>query len=89
VAGAAAGEDVEGAGVGESVAAGAAEAGDWAPAVIQFHQPKGQESAPAGAEAPISSPPARTRVIRGAAMYLLSFNTRRTVPTARATPHIQ
>ena len=87
MAGAAAGEDVEGAGVGEAVALGVAEPGDLA--VIQFHQPKGQESAPAGTEAPVSSPPARTRVIRGAAMNLLSFNTRRTVPTARATPHIQ
>ncbi len=89
MAGAAAGEDVKGAEVGEAVAAGVAEAGDSALAVIQFHQPKGQESAPAGTEAPVSSPPARTRVIRGAAMNLLSFNTRRTVPTARATPHIQ
>ncbi|MCU1566235.1 MAG: hypothetical protein JWQ56_1172, partial [Pseudarthrobacter sp.] len=92
VAGAAAEADVEGAGDGvrgEAVADGVAEAGDWELAVIQFHQPKGQASAPAGAEAPISSPPARTRVIRGAAMYLLSFNTRRTVPTAHATPDIR
>jgi hypothetical protein len=92
VVGAAAGADVDGAGAGvEAVGAadGSAGAGDWALAVIQFHQPKGQDAALAGADAPISSPPARVRVITEAVICFLFFSTRRTVPTAYATPHIE
>jgi hypothetical protein len=90
--GAPAGADVDGAGAGVGsvgVAEGLAGAGDWALAVIQFHHPKGQEAASAGAEPAVSSPPARTRVITGAAICLLSFRTGRTVPTAHATLHIE
>jgi hypothetical protein len=97
VAGTAAGDDVVGAeaakaGAGAEavgVAEGITGAGDWALAVIQFHQPNGQEAASAGAEAPISSPPARVRVITEAVICFLFFSTRRTVPTAYATPHIE
>jgi hypothetical protein len=75
-AGAAAGADVDGAGAGvHDVEASEGFAGtwDWALAVIQFHQPNGQDAAPAGAEPAVRSPPARTRVTKGAAMCLLSF----------------
>jgi hypothetical protein len=101
VAGTAAGDDVVGALAGAEadgaragaeavgVAEGVTGAGDWALAVIQFHQPKGQEAALAGADAPISSPPARVRVITEAVICFLFFSTRRTVPSAYATPHIE
>ena len=90
--GAAAGVNVDGAGAGVRVAEaeeGSVGAADRELAVIQFHQPKGQEAASAGADAPISSPPAAVRVITEAAIRFLSFNTRRTVHTAYAALHIE
>lgn len=92
VVGAADGVDVDGAGAGVEAVGGVegfAGAGDWALVVIQFHQPKGQEAAPAGAVPAVSSPPARTRVVKGAAICLLSSSIRRTVPIAYVTPHIE
>jgi len=54
-----------------------ADAGDCTLAAVQAGQSKGQEKAPAEAEPAVTSPPARTRVVREAAMCVFFFRIRR------------